>query len=460
MKLSDLHIRFSYIFIVLAFMIIFFTALVYIKYNYTENKVIQADLNSNIEYVDDITNNINSLLSKKIKTDLYKYFKSNPDKIKQYETYLQLFITKRYKYVYILKKSSFEKNTYKFILDGTIDKKEKSEFSEPYEPLEIDKWEEVYKIKKPVYFAHHKLKSLWITYLKPILRNDKVDAILVVDFSMKYHDIIVSSLKELDNTYKMSMAVFIIIFFMIIFFFILDTKREYQKDEALKKVEKINAELEKKIQDAVEENRKLDQVMFQQSRLAQMGEMLSMIAHQWRQPLSAISSTATALKLKATLNKTDKETVIKKSDDIIKYSKHLSTTIDDFRNFFKSNKDKKETNLNNVVNSVLDIVKNSIENKNIDLIVNLNCDKVFYSYPNELKQVLLNLIKNAEDAIVEKGIKKPKIDIKTYEFKDKCIVEVLDNAGGIPKNIIDKIYDPYFSTKTKRDGTGLGLYIE
>lgn len=453
------HIRFSYIFIILAFVIISFTATVYLKYNYVENKVIQANLQSNIEYVDDITDNISRLLTTSIKTDFYEYFKMYPDKIKQYETYLQLFITKRYKYVYLLEKNPKKLGNYRFILDGTLDKKEKSEFSEPYEPLEIKQWQEVYKTKKPVYFTHKKLKNLWMTYLKPIVRDGKIDAILVVDFSMKYHNIIVSVMKELDGTYEMSITVFVVIFFIILLFSVLDLKREKQKDEALKKVEKINEELEEKIAKAVEENRKLDQAMFQQSRLAQMGEMLSMIAHQWRQPLSAISSTATALKLKATLNKADKQIIMEKADDIVKYSKHLSLTIDDFRNFFKSNKDKKETDLNDIVSSVLSITKHSFENKNIELDAELECKKIFYSYPNELKQVLLNLVKNAEDALLEKKIKKPKIYIKTYETGGKPVLEVSDNGGGIEKKIMDRIFDPYFSTKTKKDGTGLGLYM-
>ncbi len=453
------NFRFSYIFIFLAIVIIIFTGIVYTKYNCAEKRVIQSNLRSNIEYVCDITANISSLLKKNINGDLYDYFKKHPKQIKKYETYLQLFITKRYKYVYLLEKNFKKQNSYRFILDGTIEKKEKSEFSEPYEPLEAKKWDEVYRTKKPVYFMHTRLKSLWMTYLRPILYDDQVKAVLVVDFSMKYHNIIVSVLKELDKTYQLALVLFIIIFFIIIIFSMLDIKREREKDEALQKVEKINIELEEKIKEAVEENRKKDQAMFQQSRLAQMGEMLSMIAHQWRQPLSAISSTASSLKLKASLGKADKDIVLKKSDDIVKYAKHLSSTIDDFRSFFKSNKIKADTNLNEIVQSVLNIVKHSLENSGISLETELKCDKIFQSYPNEIKQVLLNLIKNAEDVLKEKDIKDPKIVIKTYEKESMLILEVLDNAGGVPEDIRDKVFDPYFSTKIKKDGTGLGLYM-
>ncbi len=458
-KITFNNFSFSYIFIFLAIIVIVFTAIVYSKYNYVEKRVIQSNLLSNIEYVKDIATNINMLLKKNIKGDLYNYFKKHPKEIKKYESYLQLFITKRYKYVYILRRNPQNKNRYIFILDGTVDKKEKSEFSEPYEPLETNKWSQVYKRKKPVYFMHTGLKTLWMTYLMPILSNDKVNAILVVDFSMKYHNTIVSVMKELDDTYRLVLILFVVIFFIIIVFSILDIKREQKKDEALQKVEKINLELEEKIKKAVEENRKKDQAMFQQSRLAQMGEILSMIAHQWRQPLSAISSTASSLKLKATLGKVDKDTILQKSDDIIKYSKHLSLTIDDFRSFFKSNKIKMDTDLNQVVKSVLNIVEHSLKNNGISLEIKLECDRIFQSYPNEIKQVLLNLVKNAEDILKEKAIKKPKITIKTYEKDGVPVLEVLDNAGGVPVDIIDKIFDPYFSTKTKKDGTGLGLYM-
>ncbi len=202
-----------------------------------------------------------------------------------------------------------------------------------------------------------------------------------------------------------------------------------------------------------------DQQLLQQSRLAQMGEMISMIAHQWRQPLTAISATSGAINLKAQLNRLDKDMAIELSSKISNYSQHLSSTIDDFRDFFKSNKEKKETSYNEIVQNVLGIIETSIINKNIEIIKELNVNDTFNSYPNELKQVVMNLIKNAEDILLEKKIENPTIHIKTYKKDSKLILEVSDNAGGVPKDILPKIFDPYFSTKTKKDGTGLGLYM-
>jgi PAS domain S-box-containing protein len=195
--------------------------------------------------------------------------------------------------------------------------------------------------------------------------------------------------------------------------------------------------------------------LVQQSRLAQMGEMLSMIAHQWRQPLSAISATSGSISLKARRDGLDKDTVMELANSITKYAQHLSSTIDDFRNFFKDNKEKDTISLKEVVEATLHIVNMSLENANIKINLDLVSDKEIQTYANELKQVILNIIKNAQDVLVDKEIQNPQIDI----YADNTTIVIRDNAGGIPKEIIDKIFDPYFSTKTKKDGTGLGLYM-
>ncbi len=231
------------------------------------------------------------------------------------------------------------------------------------------------------------------------------------------------------------------------------------RKKAEAKIIDMNQNLEKKVDLQLQDLLKKDQQLQQQSRLAQMGEMISMIAHQWRQPLAAISATSGAINLKSQLDKLDKDTAIELSTKISNYSQHLSSTIDDFRDFFKSNKEKREANYDEIIQSVLGIVEISITNKNIKIIKELNSKDKFNSHPNELKQVILNLIKNAEDVLIEKEIKNPIIHIKTYKQEDKNILEISDNGGGVPEKILSKIFDPYFSTKTKKDGTGLGLYM-
>ena len=239
-------------------------------------------------------------------------------------------------------------------------------------------------------------------------------------------------------------------------------KREQELEESnklllqkTKEVSSLNETLQQRVEQEIEKNRKKDQQMIQQSRLAQMGEMISMIAHQWRQPLAAIGAVSASLEMKVRLKKADDETVITHIKKISSYTQHLSKTIDDFRDFFKTTKEKKSITYSEIIESVLNIVESSLENKNIKIIQNLGSTTVFKTYPNELKQVLLNLIKNAEDALLENNSANPTITITTQE--NRLMVE--DNGGGIAEDILSKIFDPYFSTKNEKNGAGLGLYM-
>ena len=217
----------------------------------------------------------------------------------------------------------------------------------------------------------------------------------------------------------------------------------------------INQHLEEKIALEVEKNRIQHEKIIQQSRLAQMGEMISMIAHQWRQPLTAISATCGSLYIKAKMGKLSTSKVIELSTKITEYSEHLSSTINDFRDFFKPHKHTTDTTCDELIESTLNIIEVSLENKNIEIVKELNSKTVLHTYVNEVKHVILNLIKNAEDILIEKKIENPKITIIT---KNNTIT-IKDNAGGIPKEILPKIFDPYFSTKSEKNGTGLGLYM-
>jgi len=216
-----------------------------------------------------------------------------------------------------------------------------------------------------------------------------------------------------------------------------------------------NELLNQKIKEEEERNKLQKELMQQQHRLAQMGEMIAMIAHQWRQPLSAITAASGAIMIKASRNNLDSKKAIELSQKIQDFSKHLSITIDDFRNFFKSNKQKQKTDFKKIYTSVLSIIENSLKRNCIEIECNYKNINEFTTYENELKQVLLNLIKNSEDALKEKDISEKKITI----YIDGKHLTIQDNAGGIDVEILPKIFDPYFSTKTKKDGTGLGLYM-
>ena len=240
---------------------------------------------------------------------------------------------------------------------------------------------------------------------------------------------------------------------------ILHTGMEEEIALKTKELKVLNDNLTETVKEEVEKNRLKEQQLLHQSRLAQMGEMISIIAHQWRQPHAVISATSATIELKASGNRLTDDVAMEKAQNISRYSQHLSETIDDFRSFFKPNKEKAKASYDEIISSVLGIIEVSIITKNIQLIQELNCHETFTTYPNELRQVVLNLVKNAEDALLEKEIEKPCIKVVTYTQEGRYILEVSDNAGGIEAEIMDRIFDPYFSTKKAKEGTGLGLYM-
>jgi signal transduction histidine kinase/CBS domain-containing protein len=217
-------------------------------------------------------------------------------------------------------------------------------------------------------------------------------------------------------------------------------------------------EFERELTKAIDSKQKMLEQLMQQSRLAQMGEMISMIAHQWRQPLTAISTTVGTLKLKNMLNNYDRDFFDQKLDQIILYSQHLSDTINDFRDFFKRDKILERQKLTKIIKATTIIIQPSLDDRGISLVFNLEDDIVINIYINEFKQVILNILQNAYDVLVDKEIEEPQITIRSYRDDRYIFLEIGDNGGGIPDEIITNIFNPYFTTKIK-DGTGLGLYM-
>jgi signal transduction histidine kinase len=224
-------------------------------------------------------------------------------------------------------------------------------------------------------------------------------------------------------------------------------------------LQELNESLEEKVKKQVQVIEQKQSQLIQQSRHASIGEMIGMIAHQWRQPLAAISGSTGLLSLDLIMDNLDKKEFQKQVDLISKQSQFLSTTIDDFRNFFKENKEKSVTTLREVVEDTLTIIRPSIESKEITINQVYHCHSKILTYPNELKQVVLNLVKNSVDILLEKEIRNPSIWIEVYKEGIDCCLELSDNGGGIKEKHIKSVFDPYFTTKEKRDGTGLGLYM-
>ncbi|AXH13769.1 hypothetical protein CP985_13875 [Malaciobacter mytili LMG 24559] len=202
-----------------------------------------------------------------------------------------------------------------------------------------------------------------------------------------------------------------------------------------------------------------EEMIHHQSKMAAMGEMLENIAHQWRQPLSVITTSASSVKIHKEMETLTDEFLDEVLDAIVKSGNHLSQTIDDFRDFFKPDKEKVEFNIAITYKKALFLVSSKLKNREIKIIENIK-DIKLYGFDNELIQVIMNLINNARDALEEKKIEYKLIFIDIYKDEENnAVLKILDNAGGIPVNIIGKIFDPYFTTKHKSLGTGIGLYM-
>jgi len=202
----------------------------------------------------------------------------------------------------------------------------------------------------------------------------------------------------------------------------------------------------------IQEEKNKEYILSQQTKMVALGEMIQNISHQWRQPLSVISVLASGLKLKKEVNILEDKEFFESLDGILHNTTYLSNTIEDFRNYFNESLEKRAFNLKDTILQCTAMFKEDLNAKNIILIENL-IDIELFTYENDLKHVLINLLKNAKD-FTKQGV----ILVEMKEEKNEIIIEIQDSAGGIPKNIIEKIFEPYFSTKHNSSGIGLGLY--
>jgi len=202
-----------------------------------------------------------------------------------------------------------------------------------------------------------------------------------------------------------------------------------------------------------------DEIMIAQSRHAAMGEMISMIAHQWRQPISVIAMDANNILADIELEIVDEKTLQSGAEDILTQTQELSKTIDDFRNFFKPEKQPEKVFIKDIINEAMGVIGKSLENNNIAVVLELGENEEIETYSRELMQVFINIIKNAKEVLIEKEIDEKKISITLREDGDYLVFDICDNGGGIDTQIIDEIFTPYFTTKGEKNGTGLGLYM-
>lgn len=270
--------------------------------------------------------------------------------------------------------------------------------------------------------------------------------------------------KKSENEIKYILTIIITLFILLLtlllaqaFFIFIPAEREIK--EKSKELKNINKDLQDRVMAEVAKNKEKTLQIIHQSRLATMGEMVSMIAHQWRQPLASISTISGTLSLDIMMDNYKAEFFQQELESIDELAQHLSSTIDDFRDFFKTDKELQSEEIKEIVEKSFKIIAPTLEAKKIAFNNQIEDDIFVNTYVSEIKQVLLNIMKNAEDVLVEKEIQNPTIWIKGSKKNGFAEIVIEDNAGGISKDNIDRVFEAYFSTKKSKDGTGLGLYM-
>ena len=234
----------------------------------------------------------------------------------------------------------------------------------------------------------------------------------------------------------------------------------YIRQKRLKKeVERLNKTLKKRIKIAIQKEKKQQLATLQQSRLAQMGEVISMIAHQWKQPLNALIFLNSTIIVKYKNNTITKEVMDQFEQRSGKIISQMAQTIDNFRNFFKPEKEKKIFSLSSTIFESIEILRPLLKKQDINLNINLSKDIKIFGYKNEFGQAILNIINNSIDAFLERNIKDKKITITQFVKNHITTIIIKENAGGIKKEVLPHIFEPYFTTKEKNGGDGIGLYM-
>jgi signal transduction histidine kinase len=238
----------------------------------------------------------------------------------------------------------------------------------------------------------------------------------------------------------------------------------YRLERALEistqELQDLNDNLEKRITFEVASNIEKDKKLLTQSRSASMGEMIGNIAHQWRQPLSAISSTSSSMLLQLQLNLASEKDMENSYNKILEYTGFLTQTIEDFRDFFKRDKSLIKFDMLEYMNKTINIIDSTYKNSGIEILEDKKKSAyISLGFPNELTQVFLNILNNAQDALLETNSEVKFVFIEYKQSDEYNTVYITDTAGGVPSDIIPKIFDPYFTTKHKAQGTGIGLYM-
>ena len=232
-------------------------------------------------------------------------------------------------------------------------------------------------------------------------------------------------------------------------------ERKHTEDE----LRLLHKNLEARVEQMVADLRRKDMAMIQQNRMAAMGEMIGNIAHQWRQPLNNLGLIIQNVQVEYDSDTLTREEMKCDITEAMEVLLHMSRTIDDFRNFFREDKAKQEFCIGTAVASSLALVSASLKDHNIQVEIEGDDEVTAIGYQNEYAQVLLNIISNSRDTSLERCVANPRIFLRITRENGRSVLYIRDNCGGIPDDVLPKIFDPYFTTRTPDKGTGIGLYM-
>lgn len=328
---------------------------------------------------------------------------------------------------------------------------------------ELLKYLETQDLKSFLNIEKYKIDKDKLVVNTPITYKDKIFGSFLVFKDLNSID--TSYIEEYKQNTFLYLSLFIILLGLILYIisyylYSKELKKLYKRlRNNQKELNKLNNSLKQTVDDEVNKNYEKNKMLFQQSKMAAMGEMIGNIAHQWRQPLSVITTAATGMKLKKEIGILNDQEYDESMDMIVNSANYLSSTIEDFRNFFSPNKNKNIFHSEELVEKVFKLVQSEFNSKDIEVVTNIYDFEVF-TYENELLQVLINLLNNARDELINVEDYDSRFIFLDFHEKDhNAVIKIKDSAGGIPEEIMDRIFEPYFTTKHQSQGTGIGLFM-
>jgi signal transduction histidine kinase len=368
---------------------------------------------------------------------------------------LKLLETPEYTHIALLTRVDFDKDSYKYLADpvkgiGTL-----------YHPApeEAPYWRQVYEKQAPVYFFRVTPNGEMLTYLYPIIHHQIVEGVVEVDCSAAIPAKIRESFQQFWFIGELAGGVELLLILFLAGALYLNGRLLQENRELMETLQEKNRLLAQRVAEEIKKKEQTEKQLLLQSRLAMMGELIRVIAHQWRQPLNSMAGVVTNIELMMLMGRLDDQKLKEELEELKEAIRHMDSIITDFQKFYHRKRELAEVSISSLIDEVLSFGSFTFRERGIKIIKKYECLPSVKTYPRELQQVVFNLLKNSEEILIARRVQNPMIEIRTSYEAPWCVITIRDNGGGIDEKIIDKIFDPYFTTKESKNGAGLGLYM-